>query len=152
MFVSFMKMAIDYIYRESHNDDNEREASQFTGTGTASAISDYDMDFLPDKDEFFFGTDPKINNSGGDGVSDGLEVQVGVNPSLASDYMIDSDGYGFSNLREEISGTDHYSSACTPLVLADGNPLLSGDGNLDSDVDLADLFLFSEDFGRVEPY
>ena len=91
--------------------------------------------------------------------------------------MIDSDGDGFSNLREEISGTDAYDAASIPLVLADGSPLPSGDGDVDSedligfiseigmvncpgcryaldadgDVDVADLFLFSEDFGRVTP-
>ena len=104
-------------------------------------------------------------------------MQVGANPLLAGDYMIDSDGDGFSNLREEISGTDAYDADSTPLVLADENPLPSGDGDVDGedltgfiselgmvncpgcrydldadgDVDVADMYLFSADFGRLTP-
>ena len=155
---------------------DEWEDLQFTDTDTATAISDYNLDGLLDKDEFLYGTDPKNKDSDGDGVVDGLEIHCGMNPSLAGDYNIDSDGDGFSNLREEISGTDPYNAASTPLVLADGNPLPAGDGDVDGedltgfiseygsascpgcrydldadgDVDLADLFLFGEDFGRLE--
>ena len=77
-------------------------------------------------------------------------------------------------LREPISGTNSYDAANIPPVLADGDPLPLGDGDVDGkdlagfmaefgrtncapckydldtdgDVDIADLFLFSEDFGR----
>ncbi len=155
------------------------EVDQFTDTGTATAISDSDVDGLLDKDEFLFGTDPQNKDTDDDGVLDGLEVQIGANPSKSGDYMFDSDGDGYSNLREEISGTDPYNGEDIPLVLADGDPMPSGDGDVDGqdltglisefglmncpgcnydldtdgDVDLADLFLFSEDFGRTAmPY
>ena len=156
---------------------DEWEVQQFANLGTATTISDTDDDGLLDKDEFLYGTDPKNRDSDGDGVEDGLEVQVGMNPSLAGDYNIDSDGDTYSNLREQISGTDPYNPASIPLVLSDGDPLPSGDGDVDGkdlagfiaelgsincpgckydldndgDVDLADLFLFSEDFGRTTP-
>jgi parallel beta-helix repeat protein len=156
---------------------DEWEEKEFTDTGTATAISDYDLDGLLDKDEFIYGTDPKTKDSDGDGVFDGLEVDAAMNPLLAGDYMIDSDNDGYSNLREVIFGTDPYSPASTPLLLVDGDPSPSGDGDVDGkdltgvvaefgmlncpdcrydidadgDVDLADLFLFGEDFGRVEP-
>jgi hypothetical protein len=155
----------------------EWEVQEFTNLTTASATSDYDLDGLLDKDEFLYGTDPKNRDSDGDGVEDGLEVQVGMNPSLAGDYNIDSDGDTYSNLREIISGTDPYNAASVPVVLSDGDPLPLGDGDVDGkdlagfmtefgrtncppckydldtdgDVDLADLFLFSEDFGRTTP-
>jgi hypothetical protein len=156
---------------------DEWEVQQFTNLATASAVSDYDDDGLLDKDEFLYGTDPKGVDSDGDGVFDGLEVQVGMNPSLAGDYNIDSDQDTYSNLREQISGTDPYDAASIPPVLSDGDPLPSGDGDVDGrdltgliselgrtncapckydldtdgDVDVADLFLFSEDFGRMTP-
>ena len=164
---------------DSEPDDmwDDWEVQQFTNLTTASATSDYDLDGLLDKDEFLYGTDPKNRDSDSDGVEDGLEVQVGMNPSLAGDYNIDSDGDTYSNLREIISGTDPYSAASVPPVLADGDPLPFGDGDVDGkeiaafiaeygrtncspckydldtdgDVDLADLFLFSEDFGRTAP-
>jgi parallel beta-helix repeat protein len=156
---------------------DEWELQQFTNLATASAGSDYDDDGLLDKDEFLYGTDPKAVDSDGDGVFDGLEVQVGMNPSLAGDYNIDSDNDTYSNLREQISGTDPYDTASIPPVLSDGDPLPVGDGDVDGrdltglisefgrtncapckydldtdgDVDVADLFLFSEDFGRMTP-
>jgi parallel beta-helix repeat protein len=156
---------------------DEWEVQQFTNLTVASASSDYDDDGLLDKDEFIYGTGPKNRDSDGDGVEDGLEVQVGMNPSLAGDYNLDSDNDTYSNLREQISGTDPYDASSIPTVLADGDPLPSGDGDvdgreiaafiaeygrtncapckydldIDGDVDLADLFLFSEDFGRTTP-
>jgi hypothetical protein len=154
---------------------DEWEVQQFTNLTTASAASDNDDDGLLDKDEFVYGTDPKGVDSDGDGVFDGLEVQVGMNPTLAGDYNIDSDNDTYSNLREQISGTDPYDAESIPPVLPDGDPLPAGDGDVDGkdltglisefgrtncspckydldtdgDVDLADLFLFSEDFGRT---
>jgi parallel beta-helix repeat protein len=156
---------------------DEWEMEQFGDLATATAASDYDQDGLLDKDEFIYGTAPKNRDSDGDGVEDGLEVQVGMSPYTAGDYNIDSDGDTYSNLREEISGTDPYNAASIPPVLSDGDPLPSGDGDVDGrdlagfmtefgrtncapckydldtdgDVDLADLFLFSEDFGRTTP-
>ena len=123
---------------------DEWEVQQFANLGTATAISDTDDDGLLDKDEFLYGTDPKNRDSDGDGVEDGLEVQVGMNPSLAGDYNIDSDGDTYSNLREQISGTDPYNPASIPPVLSDGDPLPSGDG----DVDGKDLAGFIAEFGR----
>jgi hypothetical protein len=156
---------------------DEWEVQQFGDLATASGISDFDQDDFKDKAEFLYGTSPKNKDSDGDGVEDGLEVQVGMNPSLAGDYNIDSDGDTYSNLREQISGTDPYSASSMPPVLSDSDPLPFGDGDVDGrdltglisefgrtncspckydldtdgDVDLADLFLFSEDFGRTTP-
>lgn len=156
---------------------DEWEVQQFVDLTIANAFSDTDLDGLLDKDEFLYGTDPNDKDSDGDGVEDGFEVQVGMNPSLAGDYNIDSDNDTYSNLREQISGTDPYDASSIPPVLADGDPLPSGDGDVDGreiaafiaeygrtgcspckydldtdgDVDIADLFLFSEDFGRTAP-
>jgi parallel beta-helix repeat protein len=156
---------------------DEWEMQQFNDLTTATAISDNDLDGLKDKDEFLYGTDPKNKDSDADGVWDGLEVQAGMNPSLAGDYNLDNDLDTYSNLREIISGTNPVSKVSVPGIFADADPLPSGDGDVDGkdlagliaelgsvncpgckydldndgDVDLADLFLFSEDFGRTTP-
>jgi hypothetical protein len=153
---------------------DEWELQQFGNLTAASAVTDKDLDGLLDRDEFLYGTDPNNKDSDGDGVRDGLEVQAGMNPTLAGDYDFDQDGDGYSNLREVIAGTDPWDNTSIPAILADRDPLPSGDGNADGkdlaafiaeygstncpacrydldadgDVDRADLFLFSEDFGR----
>jgi hypothetical protein len=42
----------------------------------------------------------------GDGIPDDWETAHGLNPHLASDAALDSDGDGFTNLQEFIMGTD----------------------------------------------
>ncbi len=154
---------------------DEWEIQNFSNTLTATVISDFDDDDLLDTDEFLRGTDPKNTDSDGDGVFDGLEVQCFLNPILAGDLGLDNDGDGYSDLREHIAGTDQWNSADIPEIIADSDPLPSGDNDVDAkdliafiaelgsagctdchfdldddgDVDRADLFLFAEDFGRI---
>jgi hypothetical protein len=97
---------------------------------------------------------------------------------LAGDFVLDSDDDGYSDLRELTSDTDQWNSADIPDILADHDPLPSGDRDVDGkdlsafiaemgsvncstcqfdldqdgDVDRADLFLLAEDFGRLEYY
>jgi Right handed beta helix region len=152
---------------------DEWEMGQFGNLATANVTSDTDLDGLLDKDEFLYGTDPNDKDSDGDGVWDGLEVLAGMNPTLAGDFGFDGDDDGYSNLREIVAGTDPWDDASIPPVLADGNSDGDVDGkdiagliaefgstgcsgckydlDIDGDVDLADLFLFSEDFGRTTP-
>jgi parallel beta-helix repeat protein len=155
---------------------DEWEMQNFTNTVTVSDISDLDEDGLLDTGEFLLGTDPKNNDSDGDGVFDGLEVQCFLNPLLAGDFGLDRDNDGYSDLRELISGTDQWNSVDIPEIIADREPQPSGDGDVDGkdltsfiaeiglfncstcqfdldndgDVDRADLFLLTEDFGRTE--
>jgi hypothetical protein len=94
---------------------------------------------------------------------------------LAGDYVLDSDSDGYCDLRELISGSDRWSAAEIPSIIADAEPLPSGDGDADGkdladfiaeigvvscspcrydldtdgDVDEVDAFLFAEDFGRT---
>jgi hypothetical protein len=156
---------------------DEWEIQQFTDTAKADEISDNDDDGFLDKGEFLGGTDPNDKDTDGDGVWDGLEVQAGMNPTRSGDYDFDGDEDDFSNLRELISGTDPWNAASFPAIFADGDPEPSGDADVDGkdlagliaelgsvgcpgctydldadgDVDVADLFLFSEDFGRTTP-
>jgi parallel beta-helix repeat protein len=155
---------------------DEWEIQNFTNTITATGTSDFDDDGLPDAGEFLYGTDPKNCDSDGDGVFDGLEILCSLNPLLADDFGLDSDDDGFSDLRELISGTDRWDRLDVPEIIADGEPQPSGDGDVDGkdlmafiaeigsyhcsacrfdldqdgDVDKADLFLLTEDFGRIE--
>lgn len=45
-----------------------------------------------------------------DGLSDALEVAVGLNPNDASDFAIDTDGDGVFDGDEVLDGTDHHSA------------------------------------------
>jgi hypothetical protein len=155
---------------------DEWESDYFPDTVTATDNTDFDEDGLLDKSEFLRGTDPMNPDSDGDGVFDGLEVQCLINPLLAGDYDLDSDSDGFSDIREILSGTDEWNSADIPEIIADHDPQPSGDNDVDGkellvliteigstdcttcqsdldgdgDVDNVDVFLFAEDFGRIE--
>jgi nitrous oxidase accessory protein NosD len=155
---------------------DEWEIQNFTDTITATESSDFDNDGLLDAGEFLYGTDPKNSDSDGDGVFDGLEIQCFLNPLLSGDFGLDSDNDGFSDLRELISGTDQWDNMDIPEIIADGEPQPSSDGDVDGkdltafiaeigsfncstcqfdldydgDVDRADLFLLTEDFGRIK--
>ena len=72
---------------------------------------DRDGDGLSLLDEFFvYGTDPMLQDSDFDGVSDGVEVANGTNPAVR-----DSDGDGL------LDGSDPDPSAITPLDDLDGD-------------------------------
>ena len=129
--------------------------------------------FVPDSSPGI-NTDPLNPDTDGDGMDDGWEEYYGLNPTV-DDAFLDSDGDGFSNIREYLSQTNPDNNDEIPPVEAnfdqdedsDGldlgsfiqewdrhdcseeNPCncdLDGDG----DVDVVDLIFFTEDFGRVE--
>jgi len=62
--------------------------------------ADPDSDELVNSDEFTWETNPQIADSDQDGMPDGWEVTHHLGPTDSSDAKIDSDGDGFSNLRE----------------------------------------------------
>jgi len=75
---------------------------------------DADNDDLTTRLEFLHGTEPRIEDTDGDNVPDGVEYRFGLNPSVASDGQDDLDDDGLSNSDEYVYGaridrqdTDH---------------------------------------------
>jgi parallel beta-helix repeat protein len=149
------------------------EIGQFTDTTTADDTTDFENDGLLDIHEFAYGSDPKSYDSEGDGMPDAWEAQYKFNP-VADDSREDADLDNFSNLREYISGTDPTDDQDIPPILKNGFGDYDMDGedlagmtkeygrtncqtvacdfDFDSNgvVNDTDLFLFSEDYGRID--
>ncbi|MEO6184003.1 MAG: DUF1800 family protein, partial [Verrucomicrobiota bacterium] len=73
--------------KDSDNDgmpDVWEDANLFNKNSAADATLDADSDGLNNRDEFLAGTNPRNQDSDGDGVSDGVEVANSSNPLLAS--------------------------------------------------------------------
>ncbi len=82
--------------------------------GGAWAQVDTDNDGLSDADESgTYGTDPAIGDSDGDGLPDGVEVDLGTNPLEA-----DSDGDGATDAEEYLAGDDPLVAVAAPVVVA----------------------------------
>lgn len=71
----------------------------------ADAALDGDFDGLPALQEFQLGTHVLIDDSDGDGMKDGWEVEHGLDP-LTDDANADADSDGLTNLQEYTLGTD----------------------------------------------
>ncbi len=82
---------------------------------------DPDEDGLSNYEEYLNGTNPNINDTDGDGMDDGWEIDNGINPLDPTDGDDDNDGDGLSNYEEYLYGTDP------------NNPDTDGDGINDGD-------------------
>jgi hypothetical protein len=78
-----------------------------------AVASDADGDGLTIFQEYQYGTDPRNPDTNGDGIPDGLEVRLGLNPA---NFDMDSDGV--SNAQELLNGTDPFN----PDTDGDGHP------------------------------
>ena len=105
------------------------DQADFNGNGVGDWCEDSDQDGLWDADELFFGTDPLVQDTDGDGLTDGAEMDL-FNTDPLSD---DSDGDGVSDALELLFPPD--TSACP------------GDLNGDSAVTVADLLLLLGQIG-----
>ena len=129
--------------------------------------------FVPDSNPGI-NTDPLNPDTDGDGMDDGWEEYYGLNPTV-DDAFLDSDGDGFSNIREYLSQTNPDNNDEIPPVEADFDQDEDSDGldlgafvvewdrhdcseenpctcdlDGDGDVDIVDLLFVIEDFGRME--
>ncbi len=73
------------------------------------ASDDPDGDGLTVAEEIAFGSDPNVADTDGDGILDGVEKALALNP-LVSDGSLDTDGDGVSNLYESLLGISHTNS------------------------------------------
>lgn len=76
---------------------------------------DKDNDGLTNLQEFQLNTKANSNDSDGDGIHDGYEVNMGLNPNDPSDALLDSDGDFISNLEEFNAGTNSQNPFSVPI-------------------------------------
>ncbi|MGN1411083.1 MAG: hypothetical protein ACI4WH_01055 [Oscillospiraceae bacterium] len=93
-----------YIY-SIYNDDNyvNKMYNYYMGADSGNT-SDLDGDGVSDEIEFQLGLDPKVPDSDGDGIDDLTELLLGLDP-LKNDIKLDFDGDGLSNIEEIKYGT-----------------------------------------------
>jgi parallel beta-helix repeat protein len=115
------------VVKEQRVDAMVKLTSFAIGGGIITQNSDSDDDNLTDYSEIFkYNTHWQYDDTDGDGMPDGWEVQYGLNPSV-DDANSDLDGDGFTNIIEYNRGTDpsdpnsHPSKAMPwiPLLLLD---------------------------------
>lgn len=156
---------------DGDNLPDDWELDHFSSTGAVDDNSDFDGDGLIDSYEFAYGANPDGKDSEGDGMPDGYESDHKFNP-VVDDGRADADEDRFCNLREHLSVTDPHDAGDIPVIFADGDD----DGDVDG-LDLfgmaeelttpgcsscaydlfpdlivndRDVFLFSEDYGRID--
>jgi outer membrane protein assembly factor BamB len=71
---------------------------------------DSDLDFLSTFSEKYYGTNVSLNDTDFDGILDGWEVTLGLDPLDPNDSSMDSDGDGLTNLEEFYSATNPFNS------------------------------------------
>ena len=100
-------------------------------TGTDPEEDDTDGDGLKDGDEVnIYQTDPTDSDTDDDGIPDGWEIQFGLDP-LVNDAEGDNDHDGISNLQEFCLGTDpNVPAADSPQTITDaGSQQTMGEGD-----------------------
>lgn len=97
----------------------KEETTQTPEGDAESAIMDDDIDGLTAAEESFYGTDPGVADTDGDGFNDGEEVRAGFDP--LGPGKLDSDNDGFPDPDEREFGSDPF------------NPDTDGDGYSDGD-------------------
>lgn len=103
------------------NDGDALTNLQEQDIGTNPSLADTDRDGLSDYDEVFaHGTLPSQEDSDGDRIPDGWELQNTLDPLNAADASLDSDADNFTHLEEYFGHTQPFNAASypTPLVWA----------------------------------
>jgi gliding motility-associated-like protein len=123
-------------------------------SATAVGTNDCDEDGLDNDEEVFYGTDPTNDDTDGDGILDGAEIDAASNPLDSCDPNAgalptnDCDNDGLDNAGEELAGTDNTNPDTDNDGFSDGNevdngtdplnacdPVSSGIGTDDCDLD-----------------
>ena len=90
----------------------------------AGALLDSDQDGLTTAEERFYGTDPNVSDTDGDGFSDGEEVRAGYDP--LGPGKLDSDNDGFPDPDERKFGSDPFSPDTDGDGYSDGDEIKNG--------------------------
>lgn len=99
---------------------------------TAIGSNDCDEDGLDNDEETFYGTDPTNDDTDGDGILDGTEIDGTSNPLDACDpdagalSTNDCDNDGLNNAGEELAGTDNTNPDTDNDGFNDGNEVTNG--------------------------
>ncbi len=99
---------LDYAVRVQYDSDidgNDVPDGEHLWLDSAGMAVDSDSDSLPDILELIYGTDEHNPDTDGDTMTDGWEVENGLDP-LLDDSALDSDEDMLSNLEEFLHGTD----------------------------------------------
>ena len=107
------------------------DQGDFNGNGLGDDCEDSDQDGVWDADELLLGTDPTVQDTDGDGLTDGAETDLFNTDPLNSD----SDDDGVSDALE--------------LLFPPDNPSCPGDIDGDNAVSVADLLLLLNTFGQI---
>ena len=132
-----------FIYPNRDFDKDYMDNREERAYGTNPYSTDSDQDGLSDPSEIkTYFTDPLMNDTDMDGIPDGWEIRYGLNPLNASDRNIDYDGDTLSNLQEYNYGTNPNIADTDSDNMPDGweirnglNPLNSSDAYQDPDSD-----------------
>jgi len=139
------------------------------GDYSHDGVEDFDIDGLPNLQEFYAGTDPTNPDSDGDGLLDGVEAKIGtdpLNPDTDGDGLVDSVETGTGEwVDENDRGTNPLSADTDRDGLSDGvesntgifvdendtgsNPHMTdtdGDGILDAD----EVYLYGTDPNKAD--
>ncbi|WP_153914070.1 thrombospondin type 3 repeat-containing protein [Shewanella sp. TC10] len=97
-----------------------------------AALADDDMDGLNNYQEVDYGTDLYNSDTDFDGISDGVEVLAGLDPTDPSDASADNDGDGLTNAEEIALGTDVNNADSDMDGVSDYDEFLAGTDPLDA--------------------
>lgn len=90
--------------------------------GTAPIFgNDSDSDMLTDQEELIYGTSPTVEDSDGDGFSDGEEVAHLFSPARGAGVRLEDDAQFSRFVNSESGFTILYPNAITPSFLQDGS-------------------------------
>jgi len=128
-----------YVFstRDGSFQDAIHAARYGQGRGVCAApAGDLDGDPLPDDEERRLGSDPRSDDTDGDGLRDGFEVRNGFDARAPGEPDDDPDADGLDNLGEQAAGTGPRNPDTDADGLSDGQEVLvHGSDPLDPDTD-----------------
>lgn len=95
-------------------DNTELMMSFLSPSDPTDAVEDFDKDGVSNVDEYNAGTAMDDPDTDKDGMTDGWEIEYGLDPINLADATTDADDDGYSNLKEFETGTDPLDPSSKP--------------------------------------